>query len=90
MSNEVCKTWFRRFLKIVAKPEVYISMAANFSIMELTIQNLERMGHIVDEILKLAESEPQGPKGKKADEIFKKYWPALLRKQSLKSTVIIV
>ena len=82
MSNEICKTWFRKFLKAVVKSEFYISVSANFSLAEMTATNLERMGHIIDEVLKLTENKEHGPVGKKVDEIFKKYWPALLRKQS--------
>ena len=82
MSNEICKTWFRRFLKQVIKSELYISVSANFSLADMSVQNLERMGHIVDEVLKLTESDRQGPMGNKIDEIFKKYWPALLRLRS--------
>lgn len=80
MCKEAYRTWARKALKGIVKPEFFITVSSNISELSDTEEMRKNFGKAIDEMLMLIENEePSLERSHKIDEIFKKYLPSLFR-----------
>ena len=80
MSKEAYRTWARKALKEIIKPEFFTMVSSNISELPDDDDNRIRFGRVLDAILKLTEDKNPSPDiGRKIDEIFRAHLPSILR-----------
>ena len=80
MSKEAYRTWARKALKEIIRPEFFTMISSNISELPDDDDNRIRFGRVLDAILQLTEDENPTPNmGKKIDEIFGTHLPSILR-----------
>jgi len=80
MGKEALRTWMRKVLKGIVKPEFFIMISANLSELPDTEENRANFGKTIDETLRLIEDKNTNMQnGHSIDEIFTRYLPSLFR-----------
>ena len=80
MGKEAYKIWCRNILKKITEPSFYISVASNFSEMEITATTRHNFGQMLDGLFEILKEDNTNIKlGFRIEELMRKFLPDLMK-----------